>query len=250
MDKQLTTVLAQAGLSDNETLIYIAALELGGAKVSQIAKHAQTERVNTYYHLGQLQKKGFIYSSKEGGGGQFFAVSPRKVVNLYSDRLSQLKAIIPTLNAIENNKSGKPRIRFYEGTEGVKQVYNETLSEKRGGEILCIGSAEKIMAILGEKWAKEYLKRRKGRLLKMRAIIEDSEAGRERKKNDALEMRQTILLPKGKFPFNNEINIQGNKVYIASYGELFGVIIESRDVARTMTSFFELAWVGAKAQQT
>ena len=91
-----------------------------------------------------------------------------------------------------------------------------------------------------------YLARRIAGGITQRALAEDSPEAREHLCNDTKELRQTILLPKDKFPFSNEINIFGNKLFIASYRDLLAVIIESEEIVRTQRTIFELAWLGAK----
>ena len=53
-------------------------------------------------------------------------------------------------------------------------------------------------------------------------------------------------MPGNDFDFNNEVNIYDDKVAITSFGEaeadLFGVIIESREVAETQRQIFAMAW--------
>ena len=148
--------------------------------------------------------------------------------------------------SVYNDKAAKPKIRFYEGVDGLKQIYEETLLLKPKEEMLAYGQAELIHNILGDEWVDDYLARRRGAKIFQRAIVEDSELGREHQKNDKNENRQTILIPAEKYPFKNELNVFANKVSIISFKELMGVIIESADVAESQRSIFELAWLGAK----
>jgi hypothetical protein len=60
------------------------------------------------------------------------------------------------------------------------------------------------------------------------------------------QLRVAKVLDEKDFPVSNETNIYKNKVSIASYGrEMFGMIIESEEIARSQKAVFELAWKGA-----
>ena len=64
--------------------------------------------------------------------------------------------------------------------------------------------------------------------------------------HDRENLREIRLVSDREFNFNNEINIYDSRVGIVSFGvaegELFGVIIESREVAETQRQIFEMAW--------
>lgn len=247
MDIKLAKVIENLGLEQKEARVYLAALELGGGSILEIARKANVERVNTYYVVEAMMSKGVIFESKRGKSKKFFAITPAKLEQMIEARMADLRRIMPELVSIENSRETKPRIRFYEGMEGIKQVYNETLEVERGGEILSIAPATEIYAYMDADWIPYYLEKRAKKGITMRAIAEDSELARKHQANDKQELRETRLVPVDKFYFKNEINIFNNKVMMASYRDQMGVIIESHDVADTQRAFFELAWVGADA---
>ena len=84
---------------------------------------------------------------------------------------------------------------------------------------------------------------RKG--ISQRCIIDDTPKSRELMTRDREELRESRLIDIERFPFKNQINIFGNKIMIASYRDLMGVIIESKNIADTQRAIFELAWMGA-----
>ncbi|MFH0856328.1 MAG: hypothetical protein V1860_00320 [bacterium] len=60
------------------------------------------------------------------------------------------------------------------------------------------------------------------------------------------QLREAKILDEKIFPVNNETNIYANKIAIASYGrEMFGMIIQSEEIARSQRAIFEIAWKGA-----
>lgn len=245
MDAKLQQILENLGLEAKEARIYLATLEVGGGGVLEISRKANVERVNTYYVLDRLIKQGLVYESSRGQNRAFMAISVDKLEGIMQSRLEDLQKSMPILRSIENSNEVKPKISFYEGVEGIKRVFEETLKLKAGEEIVAIVTVEHMYETM-QDWVPKYLEKRIKKGITMRVIAEDSEQARVHANNDKNELRESVLVDKDKFPFSNEINIFGDKMMIASYKDLMGVIIESREVANTQRAFFELAWLGAK----
>ena len=62
-------------------------------------------------------------------------------------------------------------------------------------------------------------------------------------------LREIRLVPSKEFDFTNEIKVYDHKVAILSFDEgpraendMFGVIMESKEVAETQRQIFEMAW--------
>lgn len=245
--------LSQLGLRERQIDTYLALLQMGEAMVQDLANKTKIKRTTVYSILDGLVSKGLAVFVDKGFHRFYYAENPKKVLIYFKDQKENIQnqekkfsEILPELSGLYNLSGTKPKIRYYEGVEGLKQIYEETLLLWPKEEILAYGQAELIHKILGDEWVKNYLARRRKAKIFQRAIIEDSTLGREHQKNDKNENRQTVLVPQDKFPFVNEINIFGNKLSIVSFKEQIGVIIESADVAKTQRAIFELAWLGAK----
>ncbi len=63
---------------------------------------------------------------------------------------------------------------------------------------------------------------------------------------DKAELRETRLLPKDIYHSNVEIGIYGKKIYIVDYRQLFGMEVESPDVADALSMIFEIVWNSGK----
>lgn len=245
MHKDYLDLLSTIGLEEKPARVYLAALESGGGTAAEISKKAGIERVNTYYILEQLVHRGLVAMSEKKRVTIFVAQSPKKLEKLAQERLHEIQKVLPELLSIENTSAVKPKVRFYEGGEGIKQLFEETLTLPKGAEMLAYSTASAIHEYLND-YVPYYLEQRVKKGITQRAIVEDSMRARVHKHADKAELRETIIVPAGRFPFKNEINIFGDKIMIASYRDMMGVIIESKDIAETQRSIFELAWAGAK----
>ena len=163
-------------------------------------------------------------------------------VNATEEHLKEIKNILPELKSL-HNVAGRPKVRFYEGKQGLIEVYEDTLTSHE--TILAYATVDDMHRAL-PNYFPEYYKRRAEKGVAIRAIIPATEIGKERASKDKEEMRETALIPPDKYYFSPEINIYDDKVMIASWREKLGIIIESAEIADAMKKIHELAWAEAK----
>lgn len=248
IEKQLELI----GLSSNEASAYIALLELGKGTVSQISRKASLNRTTGYDVLDRLFSKELVSISGKEPKQEYVAESPDRIERLISvelerrqKELGDARKIIPELKSL-HNVAGRPQIRFYEGSEGLKHVYEDTLTSSEA--IRAYASVDDVHAAL-PGYFPEYYKRRAKKDISIRAIFTDSPEGRELAKYDIEEKRESAFVSAEKYGFHPEINIYDNKIMIASWREKLGIIIESSEIADAMKKIYELAWLQAKNNQ-
>jgi len=242
MKNTLQKDLLEAGLSENEAGIYLAALELGETTVSRLAKKAGIKRTSTYLVIETLKDKGLLTSIKKESASVFFAEDPRKLHLMLEEKRNKIDKIMPQLLAFSNLIDKKPEIRYFEGQEGIKDVYRDSLKYPNC-EILTWYS-ETFSTHFDEKFfLEEYIPKRLKRKIPVRALLTDSEFIRDWIKNDQQHLRRTKLISKESYKVSIELNIYGdNKIGVISYEEQFGIIIESKKIHESLKSIFELVW--------
>ncbi len=240
--------LLSIGFSEKEIEVYLALLELGKGTVTEIARKAGINRPTAYHVLASLELKKLVRTSGKEPKQEYTAESPENIEKIlqekikeYTSALTQAKEIIPELISI-HNKDNRPKIKFYEGKDGLETVYEDTLSSTE--EILAYASVEDIQPTLPHYFP-EYYKRRAKKGISIRAIFPNSADARERASLDTEEMRKSLIVP-DTYGFHPEINIYDNKVMIASWREKLGIIIESAEIADAMKKIYELAWAESK----
>ncbi|MDP3785248.1 MAG: helix-turn-helix domain-containing protein [bacterium] len=241
--------LKAIGLSENEARVYLALLELGKGTVSEITRKANLNRTTGYDVLDNLVGKGLVSVSGKEPKQEYLAESPDKIETLLKKKLEEdekhlgeVKGIIPELKSM-HNVAGRPKVRFYEGKDGLVEVYEDTLTSHE--TIRAYATVDDMHKAL-PNYFPEYYGRRAGRGIGIRAIIPKTPIGEERATHDKEEMRETALIPPDKYYFSPEINIYDDKVMIASLREKLGIIIESAEIADAMKKIYELAWAEAK----
>jgi len=240
-------IFVELGLRPQEAKVYLACLEIGQASATQISENSGVQRTFVYDILNGLSERGLISPVEIGGIKKFSALSIDKFRALQKAKLHKFDVILPEIKALEKTTGDRPRVQFFEGVEGIKATFEDTLKTlDRGDEILGYVTAEGFYQHEW-KYAQDYIKRRVEKGISGRGILQNTKEIKIFTEPATEELRTFRLVPADLFPFSNEINIYANKVAIMSLvGELMSVIIESESVARTQRSIFELAWLGAE----
>jgi len=249
MNRGNLTTLIELGFTEKEAKIYIALLSLGKGTVSEITRKAGINRTTGYDILNDLVKKRVISVSGKEPKQEYLAESPDKILEYLESELEQkqknlkeAKNLIPQLKSI-HTVAGRPKVRFYEGKQGLIDVYEDTLTSTE--TIRAYATVDDMHRALPGYFPK-YYKRRASKGIHIRAIVPATPIGRERALHDKDEFRETAFVPSDKYYFSPEINIYDNKVMIASWREQLGIIIESAEIADAMKKMYELAWNEAK----
>lgn len=236
-------ILEQINLRPEETRIYLAALELGASSASDIAKKAKIQRTYFYDLSKKLIQNGFLKQSKEANKTVYFAEDPEKILELERKKITMLEKALPELKAIRNTLGKKPHISFFEGSEGIDYINNDTLKYK--GEIVGF-TTPRFMKYKNERLSKEYIKNRVIVKNRVRVIGEMSSEVMSLRQRDEEELRETRMLPKSIFASEIEIGIYGNKMFVLDYSQEIGFIIESAEIAKVFKMIFEIVWSSGK----
>jgi sugar-specific transcriptional regulator TrmB len=243
MEDSLTLVLKNIGLTEKEAKVYLACLKNGTSVVSTIAQSAGINRVTTYDILEKLKVRGLVSYFTKRKVSYFTGLKPEIVVEQYEKKTSDLRSALPAFKRLLGQTS-HPRIRYFEGIEGIKAIYADTLTSKT--EILNYSNSKEIR----KNWPtydKDYVEKRAKKRVFLRGICLKDREGEIVKSEDEKYFREMCLVPPEKFDFTNEINIYDDKVAIISFkNELIGMIIESVEIANSQRAIFNMCWQFSK----
>lgn len=228
-----------------EAAVYLAALRIGEATVTEIAKEAKIPRTSCYHILETLTKRGLISSYPKQKRKHYIAENPQKLLMTLKEHEAALREIMPQLQALDSATGAKPVVRFYEGADGIRQIFQDILSRKK--EILAITSLDDMMRSLENEFG-EFVSQRKKQFLRVRLLTNKTEAALAFAKKDAEEFRHTHFLPEGDARAKTANFIYGNRIAIISpnANPPTGLIIEDQNIAETQQLLFETLWQYAK----
>ncbi len=242
--------LEPLGLTKKEAAIYLALIGLGPSPISSIMERAGLNRTTGYDIVNGLIAKGLVRETAKRGKKMFIAEPPDRLVRFAERHVQEWQrrsviahTFVPVLSALHRTTEGRPLIRYFEGIEGLKEIYEDSLRAK---DVIRAYSSVEEMKTLMYRYAERYFRRRTERKIFIRAITKESFYARQLKRVQGKFYRELRLVPADKFDFTLERYIYNNKVAYMSFRDRFGVIIESQDIAHTEKYIFELAWQAAK----
>lgn len=242
---KINQLLSKLGFSQNEAKVYLASLESGLASAQTIAEKAGVKRTTAYSVLAYLVTRGVVGKSKVKGKTKFLAEPPQRLLLLTKEIEEGIKTSLPELEAIYNKNEIKPKITFFEGVEGIKNVFEDTLREKPK-EILMWLTDDYFTNL--EQYSFDYIKERVKLDMHAKRIAPAGSIWiRQNKKHDIQELSETIAVPPEMMNIGIEVNVYNNKLAFMNFREKIGIIIESKAIADAMRQAYELSWKGAKS---
>lgn len=241
----LIAALRGIGFSKNEATVYLAVLELGPSSIWEISKKSGIKRPTCYVLLEELSIKGFAGSANDGKKIIYSVISPKQLIRVGENRYDKLISATNQLEALASKSSEKPRIRIYEGWEGIKQIYNQALEQPKGSDFLLSGT-NMVGTALKDFFLNYFIPHRVQRGLITRSIFPNIESNRTYVKqyNLEAERHKTRFLLPGKFKPQTQEVIFGNTVAFNAYSEKqpFATVIESAVLAFDERQKFDLLW--------
>ncbi len=247
MDKVLANCLLQLGCNDKQIKFYVATLELGAATLAEITKKARLQRSTSYLIAAELIAKGLVDENHKAYKKLFTAAEPDILLQKLESRHRQigrntiaLKAALPELRAAHQTTTTRPRVRAFEGREGLIAAWKDILSEQQ--EVLLWTDQQTERQVFGEGTHQQFIHERLAKKIPIRVLAVNNQAGKALLVDDVACMRQTKLLPQ-EVSFTGEMYIYGNKIAVLDIGkDIFGVITENERIAASQRAIFELTW--------
>lgn len=233
--------LAQLGLEQNKAKVYLAVLELGSGSAQEIGERAGLQRTTTHEILQILLARGLVSLTTKGRTRMYVAEKPSKLKKLLIEKEKKLDAILPELELLYNTEGLRPRVRFYEGVEGVKTILEDTLTVQNK-QLYGILSMEDLYEIPGKRFMTEYVERRVGADITLHVIrsqtkeIEETWPPSRKEKRELRYAPSYLVFPMTMYLYDNKVCIIGTKT------ENFGMMIESKEFYETMKNFFDVMW--------
>ncbi|KKP97314.1 MAG: Transcriptional regulator, TrmB [Candidatus Moranbacteria bacterium GW2011_GWE1_36_7] len=246
MSNQLNQ-LQKLGLSQKEARLYLVSLETGPATVAKLAQKSGLKRGTIYEFLGEMLEQGLLEMTISGKRKFYVGVEPKKLNKIIDRQKEILENLLPDLSLLTIGSSAKPKIRFYEGREGMLSVFYDVLDLPENSEVLGFATYEGIHKLFSKKEIDVYIQKRAEKKIHQKLIVPTDEYIEQRVSDNKKELREIIMIPRKSFQIKSDISIYQNKVAIVSLAdEQVGVIIESSQVADTQRAIFNLLWSSLK----
>ena len=260
MDIQV--ILKNFGLSEKEIAVYLALIELGPSSVREISAKSKVNRGTTYDILKSLISSGIVSYYNKESKQYFMAEAPEKLLSALDqkkDDLDEVRASItenlPLIRTLFEKQGGKPVVKFYEGSKGVRQIFEDVLDEVSSATdktyyLYSSATAEHRKNVYGSM--PDFSEKRVKKGIKVK-IISLGEGGQLAGLDERKQMRFSSPLPLGEgrgegfkgLGANHEIIYAGKVAHISldQSGEPVGVVIQNEEIYNMQKMIFEFNWV-------
>lgn len=242
----METILKDLGSGKKEIDVYLALVRLGISNASQIARETGLPRQTVYYNLDSLIEKELVEQSDQRGVRQFSAdiFKLKFLIDKKKQRLEANKKRVDDeiTKIVAENYSGVelPKVQFYQGREGLKHLLSGIIDVyKKGKHKSFRGYAINRYYPGMEEFMDSFVKERHKLGVQSKIFVSESTNfediggqntfGRKFKKIEINEHQSALYLV-------------GNRIYIFSYKDGIGVMLENERIAYFLTEIFDNHW--------
>jgi len=244
MNRQIIHKLEKLGFSRHEAKIWRAALTIGDAELSALAKAADIPRTSAYGAIGRLLERGLLEYYMKKRRRHYVPVFPDQLVHEFKNKAESAQKLVPELRLLAKSDASVPQITLHEGVDGVRYILNHIIEYKHN--LVAIASIEDMEAVVGEKF-EEFIAKRIKRRLRVRFLTNQSNKAKGLARGDSGALRETRFLP-SVHEINTATYIFGHHVAFLSLrpSRTMAVLIHDKDIATTQQTLFELLWKSAQ----
>jgi sugar-specific transcriptional regulator TrmB len=239
-------LLEDIGLTKPQAHAYRALVEHGSSSAPAIAAAIHESRSNTYKVLDKLCEIGLAAKDQTTTKVTYYPTSPAALEKLVQEKAaaiqlqeSKLNAALPSMLDYFFAHSEQPSIRYFQGKEGMRQIYTEIL---KTGETFYLLRSPADMAYYDAQFFSELIHKRMALGIKTVSLTPDVPSANHDAELDKKRGVSRTWIDASDYTAPVEWNVAGNKVALISYGEeAMGVLIESRQIAESFRQMLQLA---------
>lgn len=236
--------LEQIGISDRESRVYLALLDLGPTTSSAIIRKTGIASSKIYDVLEKLEQKGLVTHVLVKSKKEFHAVNPTKLSEVIKEKEQIIADILPRLKELYGQTREETQAEIYKGKEGMKKIFEEILDEAK--EWFALGASGKAEITL-EYYMPGFYKRMKEKKIKLNVLFVDTEETRKQAKRlKDFENIKSRFLPK-EIKNLMAIFIYGDKIVVIPITPTIeispiAILIKSKESAESYRDYFNWLW--------
>ncbi len=244
---KIDTILSKLGFDHNQICVYTAILSLGTASASQISNKSGIVRTYIYKIITELVECDLVEEIGEKVK-KFTALHPSKLVDLMENKKTLAESLLPELLGMFSTKEFKPKMKFYEGKNAKKKVFEDVFNFPEC-TIYTFSPLDDLVSQFGMTYMRHYMERRvknKIKRLALRPFLEKDTGETWDSGTGEKFLRETRILAKD-IKCDTLIQIYGDKIgIVASEKEDYAFIIESKELSILMRQIFLFLWNTSK----
>ncbi len=253
--KEHTEAYKILGISGTPERVFAYLLQNGVSPVSKVADQLRIPKPSVYDALGKLQDEKLVIEYSQNRSKEYGPISDTQLKELIAAKISSIKSVESMLlEAMTMNKAQgpiKPKIKFYTGTEGIRQAFRDTTWHEKCTETYLMWPTNEMIDVLTPEFSKWHSEQR----LKYKVQMYIIRTHTDRKLDQASEAKNKLLQSEGwtKYrdvryaPPHTNISmsfwIYDDKCLFASgSGEQFAFIVQSKEFTDLMKVLWQNTW--------
>lgn len=243
----IQTILRDFGLNEKEILVYTTLISLGAAPVRILAQKAKVNRGTAYDILKSLQKQGLVSFYHTQSHQYFTAEDPEKLVSALEKKQNEIEIIkthisehMPELKLAFEKRGGRPLMKLYEGTQGLKAILEDVLvsvavQKEKAYYVYSSASVRKNVYQAMPDFSQKRIKKKI--TVKTIALGDGGQLM-------GMDERKWMNVPKSEPKATYEILYAGKIAHISldDSENPVGVVIENEEIFETQKMIFEFNW--------
>jgi hypothetical protein len=237
--------LQNLGLSEKESKVYIALLELGKANVTRIAQLSKLKRPTVYLLLEELRKKQLVLKVPHAKNAIFIAQDPDAFFQESFNRAKEAHSTLSQLKAL-HRKDSKVSSMYFEGEEGVREALFYKHKEIANKEVVGFFAKGETLTPRLLKVCHEWRETMKKSGATLRGIAPDHSSLQEFRDTDNQLNQIFKTIPFQQYSSDVSIDATSLFVRIVLFSAKQAIIIENPQIVKTVQQIFELSWKNLK----
>jgi len=236
-------------INPKEKKVLLGLYKLKNASAQSLSKITLINRTTLYPILEKLIVRGLVTKIQTEGRVVFRPISRPEFETWSVRKIEEIKKENKELldwigsQAKEDDTSLISDIKFYEGREGVENLYHDSWRDNAEKMIYAITDYKAAYGTLGDFFRNEYFPQRIKHGVRLKNLLPPSPEGERDKKEAEKFLREMKFIDIFK-DLNIEINIYGQKVSLVSFDQEnpTGILIKNKKIAEAMKNIFEYLW--------
>lgn len=244
MNNHLQGRLQGIGLNESESKVYLYLLEFGMSNPPEISRNTGITRSNLHYILQNLVVKEIISRHQRGKRYSYTPINPKSTLHILDKKRVAMEEALEELEVLYKSAKQKPSIRFYEGSEEIKQIFEDILNSKEK-DVAGFASTKRLFEVVSDTYMKYFGKEMYKRRIFLRDILSTSSAGSAAKSAERIGAyyKHRFVSDKEGGDFPTDILVWDDCVAIIVFEpQVFATVIENKPLADTYRLQFNIMW--------
>ncbi|MCB9798785.1 hypothetical protein H6758_03605 [Candidatus Nomurabacteria bacterium] len=236
-------------LSEKEKKTLSGLLQNGPSSVSDLSKIILINRTSLYPILEKLLSRGLVSKIQIEGHTVYKALSHQELSSWAKRKqdqtIQETKAFIEwTHTQPRRPQTLLSEIKYYEGLDGVMNLYDDTWRDNKEKTIYALTDYEQAYKVVGDEFLRNnYFKKRIEKGVKVKSLLPESAIGKKDISQASALLREMKFIDLFK-DLGIEINVYDDKLAIFAFDPKnpSGILIKNNTIANAFKHIFAFLW--------